>query len=435
MFYLDVDTNEPDEKSMITYLSSLYDVFPEPPQMHPLFDMDSQRRVQEYRESAQTWVYWCREKTSLLQERAFPTTLIELKRLLSDLSRFRTDEVPPRQRDKQRLFTIYKELEKYFESVGEVDVETELRPESLEKAWHRLQSAMQDRDHILQQEVQRLERLQKLADKVQREYKHTETIVIKIETRISEESRRIERIHPVEAKNIVENMESEIRHLETPIQEMNQDCHVLKDGRYPQASELQKKVTKLHQRWSTLRTTFHTNLVQKLSGLSYPVQETTITKQTRIVTETRQIGTNPYFRDIQEYTEWCQSRLKQLLTSDYGSDLPAAKSELERHQHEHRVNEQFQTKISQSERHQTNFSGDELQLYQQKLSQLQKVYAELLSLSTKRLTDLDALQDFLSAATAELSWLNDREQIEVSRDWADKNLDLSAIHRYYEVSL
>ncbi|XP_065091738.1 dystonin isoform X34 [Ochlerotatus camptorhynchus] len=428
----DVDTNEPDEKSMITYLSSLYDVFPEPPQIHPLFDMESQRRVQEYRELAQQLLYWCREKTSLLQERAFPTTLIELKRLLSDLNRFRSEEVPPRQRDKQRLFTIYKELEKYFESIGEVDVETELRPESLEKAWHRLMSALADRDMILQQEVQRLERLQKLADKVQREYKHTETVITKIETRITEESRRIERLHPVEAKNIVEGLESEIRHLEQPLQEMNDDCHNLKDGRYPQAGDLHKKVTKLHQRWSQLRTTFHTSLVQKLSGLSYPVQETTITKQTRVVTETRQIGTNPYFRDVQEYTEWCQTKLKQLLTSDFGSDLPSAKVELERHQHEHKVIDQFHSKIIQSERHQTNFTGDELQLYQQKLSQLQKIYAELLSTSTKRLSDLDALADFLSAATSELSWLNDREQIEVSRDWADKNLDLSAVHRYYE---
>ncbi|XP_035790475.1 dystonin-like isoform X10 [Anopheles albimanus] len=428
----DVDTNEPDEKSMITYLSSLYDVFPEPPQMHPLFDMDSQRRVHEYREQAQTLLYWCREKTSLLQERAFPTTLIELKRLLSDLNRFRTEEVPPRQRDKQHLFSMYKELEKYFESIGEVDVETELRPEALEKAWHRLMSALADRDMILQQEVQRLERLQKLAEKVQREYKHTETVITKIETRISEESRRIDRLHPVEAKNIVEGLDGDIRHLEQPLQEMNDDCHNLKDGRYPQANDLHKKVTKLHQRWSQLRTTFHSSLVQKLSGLSYPVQETTITKQTRVVTETRQIGTNPYFRDLQEYTEWCQTKLKHLLSADYGSDLPSAKVELERHQHEHKVIDQFHSKIAQCERHVSNFSGEEQQLYRQRLSQLQKVYAELLSTSTKRLSDLDALVDFLATATAELSWLNDREQIEVSRDWADKNLDLSAVHRYYE---
>lgn len=29
--FLDVDTPEPDEKSVITYVSQLYDVFPEPP--------------------------------------------------------------------------------------------------------------------------------------------------------------------------------------------------------------------------------------------------------------------------------------------------------------------------------------------------------------------------------------------------------------------
>lgn len=96
---------------MITYLSSLYDVFPEPPSMHPLFDMDSQRRVKDYRESAQVFLYWCREKTSLLQERTFPSTLIELKRMLNDLNRFRNEEVPPKQRDKQQLYSIYRELE------------------------------------------------------------------------------------------------------------------------------------------------------------------------------------------------------------------------------------------------------------------------------------------------------------------------------------
>lgn len=239
--FSDVDTNEPDEKSLITYISSLYDVFPEPPSLHPLYDMDSQRRVHEYKELAQQLLYWCREKTSLLQERTFPQTLIELKRILSDLNRFRNEEIPPRQRDKQSLHKVYKELEKYFESVGEVEVESELRPDALEKAWHRLQSALSDRDSILQQEIQRIERLQRLADKVQREIKHTDSRITDLEQRISEEARRIERLHPIDAKNICEGLETEIRQLEQPIQEMNEDCLVLKDGRYPQASDLQKK--------------------------------------------------------------------------------------------------------------------------------------------------------------------------------------------------
>lgn len=79
--------------------------------MHPLFDMESQRRVKEYRESVQVLQYWIKEKTALFQERTFPSTLIELKRILNDLNRFKTEEMPPKHRDKQHLFTVYRELE------------------------------------------------------------------------------------------------------------------------------------------------------------------------------------------------------------------------------------------------------------------------------------------------------------------------------------
>ncbi|XP_017836803.1 dystonin isoform X21 [Drosophila busckii] len=428
----DVDTNEPDEKSLITYISSLYDVFPEPPSIHPLFDMESQRRVHEYRDLAQQFIYWCREKTAYLQERSFPPTLIEMKRLLSDLQRFRSEEVSARKREKSKLIQIYKELERYFETVGEVDVEADLRPDAIEKAWYRMNTALQDREVILQQEIERLERLQRLADKVQREIKHVDHKLTDLETRISEEARRIERLHPVDAKSIVESLETEIRHLEEPIQDMNQDCHVINEGRYPHVSELHKKVNKLHQRWAQLRTNFHTNLVQKLAGLKFPVHETTVTRQTRMVVESRQIDTNPHFRDLQEHIEWCQNKLKQLLAADYGSDLPSVKQELDNQQHEHKIIDQFHTKILNDERQQTKFSGDELNLYQQRLNQLQKVYAELLSTSTKRLSDLDSLQHFLTQASAELQWLNEKEQVEITRDWADKQLDLPSVHRYYE---
>lgn len=379
-----MDTKEPDEKSLITYISSIYDVFPEPPSMHPLYDMDSQRKVHDYKELASQFIYWCKEKTSLLQDRAFPTSLVELKRLLNDLNRFRAEEIPPKQRDLAKLFQMYKELEKYFEATGEAEVESELRPKALEKAWDRLLAALADRDHILQEEVIRLERLQRLADKVQREIVHTDSRITDLERRIIEEGRRIDQLHPIDAKNIVESLETEIRHLEQPMHDMNQDCIVLRDGHYPQAKELQKSVTKLHQRWSTLCANFHKNLVNKLSGLRYPIQETTVTKQTRTVFESRQVDTNPYFKDLQEYTEWCQNKLKKLLATDYGSDLPSVKAELERHQHEHKEIDRFHSKVSHAERQQHNFSGDELNLYQQRLSQLQKLYAELLSTSTKR---------------------------------------------------
>lgn len=47
----------------------------------------------------------------LFQDRAFPSTLIEMKKLLSESTRFRNEEVPLRQREKQKLFHQYRELE------------------------------------------------------------------------------------------------------------------------------------------------------------------------------------------------------------------------------------------------------------------------------------------------------------------------------------
>jgi hypothetical protein len=63
------------------------------------------------------------------------------------------------------------------------------------------------------------------------------------------------------------------------------------------------------------------------------------------------------------------------------------------------------------------------------------VYAELLVTSNKRLSDLETLQDFLQSATNELIWLNEKEEVEVSRDWSDKNLNIPAIEQYYEVRM
>ncbi len=71
----DVDTPEPDEKSIITYVSQLYDVFPEPPPGHPLFDAETQRRFEQFKELASSLHHWIREHTTIMQ---VPPTCVTL---------------------------------------------------------------------------------------------------------------------------------------------------------------------------------------------------------------------------------------------------------------------------------------------------------------------------------------------------------------------
>ena len=67
LFFTDVDTPEPDEKSIITYVSQLYDVFPEPPPGHPLFDVEAQKRLQQFRDLASSLSQWIKEQTVVMQ--------------------------------------------------------------------------------------------------------------------------------------------------------------------------------------------------------------------------------------------------------------------------------------------------------------------------------------------------------------------------------
>jgi dystonin len=120
------------------------------------------------------------------------------------------------------------------------------------------------------------------------------------------------------------------------------------------------------------------------------------------------------------------------LQATWGSDLKSIASELDAHQYEHKTIDQFHSKVLQAERQQGLMTGDEGHLHQQKLNQLKKVYAELLSLSTKRLCDLHALHDFITVATDELNWLANHENVEMNRSWSETSADLAVLNGEYK---
>lgn len=55
--------------------------------------------------------------------------------------------------------------------------------------------------------------------------------------------------------------------------------------------------------------------------------------------------------------------------------------------------------------------------------------------SKSRLRNLDSLHAFVSAATKELMWLNDKEEEEVNFDWSDRNSNMVAKKETYSVSV
>lgn len=194
------------------------------------------------------------------------------------------------------------------------------------------------------------------------------------------------------------------------------------------------RVQKLHQLWVGLRSLLHKRLVQPLSSLTFPVQEErVVTKQRTTVHETRLVETNPKFCTLNDCIDWCKKKLYQITEADYGSDLASVQNEVVKHQREHKAIEQFQSAFDKCFQTKNCFDGEELILYTQNLDQLEKLYSELTSVSSKRLSNLEVFYDFIQTATSELVWLNSKEELELTRDWSDQNLNLVAVEQYYEV--
>lgn len=161
-----MDTPQPDEKSLITYISSLYDVFPEPASRHPYAEDEKLRKADEYRELSSSLHSWLRHSTASLQSRSFPPTLSEVRELQTENARFRQEEVPPRLQEKQRIAKLWRDEVHSLVREQRLHVDAELVPDSLEAAWQRMLAAHADRERALRDEVARLEKLQRLAEKV-----------------------------------------------------------------------------------------------------------------------------------------------------------------------------------------------------------------------------------------------------------------------------
>lgn len=91
-----------------------------------------------------------------MQDRNFPNTLIEMKRLSEESQRFRVEQVPPRLHEKERVAHAFREIERQLRDSGEGEqIDRDLHPESIERTWNELMVLYQERDQMIQEEIAR----------------------------------------------------------------------------------------------------------------------------------------------------------------------------------------------------------------------------------------------------------------------------------------
>ncbi|XP_025033490.1 dystonin isoform X3 [Python bivittatus] len=506
----DVDVSSPDEKSVITYVSSLYDAFPKIPEGgEGISAHDVEVKWIEYQNMVNYLIQWIRHHATIMVDRAFPNNPVELKALYNQYLQFKETEIPPKEIDKSKIKHLYKLLEVWIE-FGRIKLPQGYHPNDIEKEWGKLIIAMLEREKMLRPEVERLDMLQQIANRVQRDSLSCEDKLMLARNAMQSDRKRLEA--GLQFQNEAE-IAGYLLECENLLRQQVMDAQILTDGKYYQADQLVQRVAKLRDDLMALKaecssvynkgrilTTeqtkmmisgitqslnsgFAPNLSPNLNsglnqGLSPSLTSSSLTSgfpprltptitpaytpgfpprliqsyitgvdtgalQTLKLTQIRKPLMKSAFIDqnlteeevnmkfVQDLLRWVDEMQVQLDRAEWGSDLPGVESHVENHKNVHKAIEEFESSLKEAKISEIQMTAPLKLSYAEKLHKLESQYAKLLNTSRNQERHLDTLHNFVSRATRELIWLNEKEEEEVAHDWSERNTNIARKKEYH----
>ncbi|XP_072247229.1 dystonin isoform X11 [Leuresthes tenuis] len=512
----DVDVQSPDEKSVITYVSTLYDAFPKVPDgVEGINPNDVDIKWVEYDNMIKYLSQWIKHNVAMMTDRSFPNNPAELKALYTQYLQFKEHEILLKENEKTKIKNLYKMLEMWIE-FGRIQLPPGHHPNDVEKEWGKLIIAMLEREKSLRPEVERLEMLQQIANRVQRDCVNGEDKLALARTALQSDAKRLE--SGIQFLNEAE-IASYLLECENILRQQVVDIQILLDGKFPFADQLVQRVSKLRDDLLALRAecssvyskgrtltseqtkmmisgitqslnsgfsqNINTSLTPALSpaltsgGLGTPgstftsslTPSLTPSLPTALTPSLQPASVQSYMgsggsmepgslmhlkhmqirkpllkssladpnmteeevnmKYVQDLLNWVEEMQVQLERSEWGSDLPSVEMHLESHKSVHRAIEEFQMSLKDAKLSEIQMTIPMKLTYSDKLNKLEKQYERLLSCSRERQSQLESLHDFVSQATQELIWLNEKEEEEVAFDWSDRNSSISKKRDYH----
>ncbi|XP_006879488.1 PREDICTED: plectin [Elephantulus edwardii] len=412
----DVDVPHPDEKSIITYVSSLYDAMPRVPDVQDGVKANElQLRWQEYRELVVVLLQWIRHHTIAFEERKFPTSYEEIEILWCQFLKFKETELPAKEADKNRSKSIYQSLEGAVQA-GQLKMPPGYHPLDVEKEWGKLHVAILEREKQLRSEFERLECLQRIVSKLQMEAGLCEEQLNQADALLQADIRLLVSGKPPQR---VGEVERDLDKADGMIRLLFNDVQTLKDGRHPQGEQMYRRVYRLHERLVAIRTEY--NLRLKAGA---PLTQTMPRSRD---TELE----SPPLRYLQDLLAWVEENQRRVDSAEWGVDLPSVEAQLGSHRGLHQSVEEFRAKVERARADEGQLSVASRGAYSDCLGRLDLQYAKLLNSSKARLRALESLHGFVAAATKELMRLSEKEEEEVGFDWSERNANMAAKKESY----
>uniref|UniRef100_A0A673LJG0 Microtubule actin crosslinking factor 1 n=1 Tax=Sinocyclocheilus rhinocerous TaxID=307959 RepID=A0A673LJG0_9TELE len=448
----DVDVSSPDEKSVITYVSSIYDAFPKIPEGgEGIAANEIDQRWTEYQSGFSSLLQWTRQHTALMTNRSFPHNPVELKALYNEYVHFKETEVPAKEREKSHIEHLYKLLEAWIE-FGRIKLPQGLHPNDLEEEWGKLILEMLEREKALRPAVERLELLLQKANKIQNMALDCEEKLTLAKNTLQADLSQLESGQPVRCEN---ELGMYLQDCEALVRQLHLDLQVLRDEKYYQVEQLAFRVSCLQEELVSLRLQcasvyrkghFSTRglLGEHAGQRGSSGSLATLGAQTFLgaVGAVASLLRRPMsradllamsssedegsLRFIYELLGWVEETQDLLERAEWGSDLPSVEQHLQDHHIIHMAVEDLLNSLKEARNYESRVSPNLSSSYSETLSKLENQYCKLLEHSSWRLRCLESLRAFVSRCTEELIWLNEREEEELAFDWSDSNTNMAA---------
>ncbi|XP_056623302.1 spectrin beta chain, erythrocytic isoform X2 [Triplophysa dalaica] len=411
----DVFTENPDEKSIITYVVAFYHYFSkmkalavEGKRVGKVLDqaIETENMIQKYETLSSDLLTWIEQTITVLNNRKLANSLSGVQQQLQAFNSYRTVEKPPKFQEKGNLevllFTIQSRMRAnnqklYTPKEGALVAD-------INRAWERLEKAEHDRERVLRDELIRQEKLEQMARRFDRKAAMRETWLLENQRLVSQDNFGYDLPAVEAAKKKHEAIETDIAAYEERVQALVALSKELEAERYHDAKRIDARKDNILRLWDYLQ-----ELLKDRRGRL----EKNLTLQ-RI------------FQEMLYIISWMDEMKGQLLSLDFGKHLLEVEDLLQKHLLvEADIAVQAERVRSANAAALKFANGDSYkpcdpQVIRDRVQHLDLCYQELCALAVQRKARLEQsrrLWNFLWEIAELESWIREKENIFSSLDY------------------
>ncbi|XP_051502717.1 spectrin beta chain, non-erythrocytic 1-like isoform X2 [Myxocyprinus asiaticus] len=316
----DVFTENPDEKSIITYVVAFYHYFSkmkalavEGKRVGKVLDqaIETEKMIEKYETLSSELLTWIEQTIIVLNNRKLANSLTGVQQQLQAFNSYRTVEKPPKFQEKGNLevllFTIQSRMRANNQKVY-TPKEGALVAD-INRAWERLEKAEHDRERVLRDELIRQEKLEQMARRFDRKAAMRETWLMENQRLVAQDNFGYDLPAVDAAKKKHDAIETDIAAYEERVQALVALSKELEAERYHDAKRIDVRKDNILRLWDYL---------QELLKARRGRLEKNLTLQ-RI------------FQEMLHIISWMDEMKGRILSPDFGKHLLEVEDLLQKH--------------------------------------------------------------------------------------------------------